>query len=390
MDPEDALLTREQRDIRDEARKFATEKILPRAIEMDEADEFPHDLYLQIAQLGFLGLTLPHEYGGAGADELSMCLVLEEFAHASGAIANATLLAKLQAEMIAREGTEAQRMRHIPNIVEGNSICLIAVTEPEAGTDVANVKTTATEHDGSWRLNGTKCFMTGGTLGDHAVVLARTGGAEGRHEFTTFLVPKSVTGDPKEGFVVDHKDRLMGMRGIGTADIGFRGAQLSSEDILGTRGDGFKAVMRSFNSARIAIAALALGLARSAADAAVQYAQQRSAFGQPIGDFQSISASLADMSTRITAARLLVHRAATLKDRNQDYRIAASMAKLHASDVAVQVASEALQVHGGYGYTKGTVVERVYRDAKLTQIYEGTNQIHRVIIARHLAKAGHV
>jgi alkylation response protein AidB-like acyl-CoA dehydrogenase len=378
----DAFLTEDQRAARELARHFADERVAPRAAAIDRDDEFPHDLHSELAKLGFLGLTVPEEYGGAGADEVSLCLVMEELARRSGTVANALLLCKLQSELILRAGTEEQKCELVPAIVTGERICLIAVTEPGAGTDVSGITTRAERTDGGWILNGTKAFMTGGAVGEVAIVLARTAKDEGHKSFTTFVVGKSPDGDGSKGFLVGHKDELMGMRGLGTAGIVLADTFVSDSAVLGEPGEGFVNVMRSFDNGRIVIACLALGLAAGALAESVGYAKERRAFGRSIEKFQAVQLMIADMVVETEAARLLIHQAARLKDAGHDYRVAASMAKLFASDIAVRTASNAVQVHGGYGYTKESTVERIFRDAKLTQIYEGTNQIQRVILAR--------
>ena len=387
-DYDDLFLTEDQRSARDLARRFATERVAPLAAAIDRDDEFPRGLYREMADLGLLGLTSPEEYGGGGADDLSMSLVLEELARACGTVANAVLLAKLQSDLIVRLGNDEQRKDVVPDIASGKRICLIAVTEPGAGTDVGGITTKATSTDDGWVLNGTKAFMTGGAVGDVAVVLARTGnGDAGRGAFTTFLVEKSPDGDPSRGFLVGHKDELMGMRGLATAGIILDGTRVRASAVLGITGSGFDNVMRSFDNGRIVIASLALGLAQGALDASVAYAKERVAFGRAIEKFQAVQALIADMVVDTHAARLLVRQAAALKDAGEPFATEASIAKLFASDVAVRTASNAVQVHGGYGYTKEAVVERIYRDAKLTQIYEGTNQVQRVIIARDALSA---
>lgn len=382
------FLTEDQRDARDLARRFATDKVAPRAAEIDRDDEFPRDLYAGMAEMGLLGLNVPTEYGGAGTDELTTTLVMEELARASGTVANALLLAKLQTELIGRVGTEEQKQQYIPDVVAGRRICLIAVTEPGAGTDVAGIQTRAAECDGGWRLSGTKAFMTAGAVGDVAVVLARTSKDAGHVSLTTFLVEKSPDGDPSSGFVVGHKDELMGMRGLATAGIVLDDTFVPSSAVLGEVGQGFVNVMRSFDNGRIVIASLALGLAVRALDESVAYARERQAFGRSIENFQAVQMLIADMAVGADSARHAIHYAARLKDQGLPFSLEASMAKLLASDVAVRSTDNAVQVHGGYGYTKESVVERLYRDAKLTQIYEGTNQIQRVIIAKHLLRAG--
>lgn len=384
----DCFLTQDQREARDLARRFATERVAPRAAAIDRDDEFPWDLYAAMADLGFLGLNTSSEFGGVGADELTMALVMEELAWGSGTVANALLLAKLQSELIGRLGTAEQCERHLPEIVAGRQICLIAATEPGAGTDVAGIQTRAVPSDDGWRISGTKAYMTAGAIGDTAVVLARTSTEPGHSSLTTFIVEKSPDGDPTRGFVAGHKDELMGMRGLATAGIILDGTAVPSSAVLGEVGGGFGNVMRSFDNGRIVIACLALGLATRALDESVSYARERQAFGRSIDKFQLVQQMIADMAVGTQAARHAIHHAARLKDKGMPYSCEASVAKLLASDVAVRSTDNAVQVHGGYGYTKESVVERLYRDAKLTQIYEGTNQIQRIIISRHVLGAG--
>ena len=374
--------------VRETVRKFAESEVVPRAAEIDRSDEFPHDLYARMAELGLLGLTTPEEYGGQGADEVSMSITLEELARASGTVANACLLAKLQSELICRAGTEQQRRRFVPDIAGGRRICLIAVTEPGAGSDVGAITTRARRDGDDWVLDGNKAFMTAGAVGDLAVVLARTDPDAGSRGLTAFLVERSPDGDPAKGFLPDHKEELLGMRGLATAGISLSGTRVPAANVIGEPDRGMSVVLRSFTNGRIVIASLALGLAVGALDASVDYVTSRRAFGQRIGDFQGVQFMVADAHVGIEAARLLIHQAAALKDQGQPFAREASQAKLFASDTAMRVATDALQMHGGYGYTKDAVVERIFRDAKLTQIYEGTNQIQRVIIARDLLGSG--
>lgn len=383
----DPFLDEDQKEARNLARRFAREVVEPRAAAIDRDDEYPWDVYTAMGDIGLLGLNVASEYGGTGADELTMVLVMEEVARASAAVSNALLLAKLQSELITVLGTPEQKAAHLPAIVSGKSVFLIAATEPQAGSDVASIATKARRVGDEWEITGTKAFMTSGAVGHHAVVLARTGDEPGRRSLSTFLVPRSPDGDPATGFVVGHKDELMGMRGIGTAGIVLDGTRVPADALLGEEGRGFNNCLRSFTNGRIVIAALSLGLAVRALEESMAYARERRAFGSSIADFQAVQQMVADMALAVHSARLTLHHAARLKDLGKPFAQEAAMAKLLASDVAVRATADAVQVHGGFGYTKESVVERLYRDAKLTQIYEGTNQIQRVIIARNLLKA---
>ena len=383
MDP---FLTGDQREARDLARRFADEVVAPRAAAIDRDDDYPWDVYAAMADIGLLGLNVAPEFGGTGADELTMALVMEEVSRASASVSNALLLAKLQSELISLLGTSEQKAAYLPDLVSGKTIWLIAATEPQAGSDVAAIRTKARLGDDAWEITGTKAFMTSGAVGQHAVVLARTSDEPGHGSFTTFLVPRSPDGDPTKGFIVGHKDELMGMRGIGTAGIILDGTRVPADAVLGTVGEGFRHCMRSFSNGRIVIAGLALGIAVSALEESISYAAERRAFGREIGTFQAVQQMIADIALDVHAARLAVHHAARLKDLGRPFSQEASMAKLLASDGAVRSAANAVQIHGGYGYTKESTVERLYRDAKLTQIYEGTNQIQRVIISRGLLR----
>lgn len=375
-------LTEEQRMMREMAREFAEREVRPIARHLDRTDEFPLDLYRKMGEMGLLNVTLPPEYGGAGLDNVCQSLIVEELARGSGAIANACLLAKLQSDFIYNFGSAQQKERWVRAIATGQAICVIANTEPEAGSDAAGIQTRAVRSGDGYTITGTKAFITAGAVSDLAVVLAKTDPSMGHRGISAFIVERD-----RPGYVVGRKDDLMGMRGLATSELVFDNCWVPAENLIGREGEGFKYVMESFNNGRIMIAALALGLAQAAMDESLQYAQQRHAFGQPIANFQAIQFMLADMAVQIDAARLLIHRAASLKDRGQPYIKEAAQAKLFASDVAQRVATDAVQIHGGYGYTKEARVEQIYRDAKLTQIYEGTNQIQRIIIAKQLLRS---
>jgi alkylation response protein AidB-like acyl-CoA dehydrogenase len=378
-------LTAERAEVRrllqETVREFARRDVAPRAAEIDRTDTFPWDLYRRLGELGLLGMTLPPEYGGEGLDNVSLCLALEELAAASATLANAALLAKIQGDYLLRNCDERQKRRYLPPLARGEEICLIAATEPGTGSDVAAIETTAVRRDGGWVLNGEKVYITSGLVGAFAVVIAKTDPGAGHRGLSAFIVERDTP-----GFSAEKSDEFMGMRGLGTSSLRFDDCFVPAENLIGEENGGFSQAMHSFNTGRIVIATLALGITRAALEESRRYAEQRHAFGQPIGDFQAVQFMLADMATEVEAARLLIHQAARLKDEDRPFAKEASMAKLFASDAAQRAATNAVQIHGGYGYTKAATVERLYRDSKLTQIYEGTNQIQRLIIARHLRR----
>ncbi|HEV8306628.1 MAG TPA: acyl-CoA dehydrogenase family protein [Methylomirabilota bacterium] len=374
-------LTDAQRLTRDLVREFAEREVKPRAAEIDRADEFPGDLYKRMAELDILGMTVPSEYGGSGADTLSWCIAQEELARASAAVADAQLLSKLMSDMILANGTEAQRRRYLPAMVRGEKICAIAQTEPGAGSDVAGIQTTATPTADGYILNGTKRFITAALVCELAVVVATTDRRKGRAGITLLLVEM---GTP--GFARGSKESLLGVRGLATGELVFEDCRVPRSALLGGEGEGFKRAMISLDTGRIGIGAQALGIAQAAMEAAVAYARQRPAFGQPIAGFQAVQFMLADMSAQIEASRLLLRKAACLKDRGRPLIREAAEAKLVASETAARVTTDALQIHGAYGYSTEFPIERLYRDARVYQIWEGTSQIQRLVIARQLLK----
>ena len=374
-------LTNAQRLTRDMVREFAEREVRPRAAEIDRTDEFPGDLYKRMAELGILGMTLPAEYGGAGADTVTWSIVQEELARASAVVADAQLLAKLMGDMILRNGTEAQRRQHLPAMARGEKICVIAQTEPGAGSDVAGIQTAATPSGDGYRLSGTKRFITEAMVCDLAVVVATVDRRRGRDGITLFLVEM---GTP--GFARGSKESLMGVRGLATGELVFDDCFVPRSSLLGLEGEGFKRAMVSLDAGRIGIGSQAVGLAQAAMEAAIAYAKERQAFGQPIAGFQAIQSMLANMSTRIEAARLLLRKAAFLKDQGRPIVREAAEAKLLASEVAAQATTDALQIHGAYGYSTEFPVERLYRDARVYQIWEGTSEIQRLVIGRQLLK----
>jgi len=368
-------LTDAQRLIRDLVREFAEREVAPRAAEIDRTDEFPWDLYKGMAELEILGMTVPVEYGGSGADTLSWCVAQEELARASAAVADSQLLCKLMCDMILANGTEAQKRQYLHALAHGERICVIAQTEPGTGSDVAGIQTTATPIADGYVLNGTKRFITAAMVCDLAVVVTTTDRRKGRDGITLFLVEM---GTP--GFTRGSKERLLGVRGLGTGELVFENCRVPASCRLGGEGEGFRRAMISLDTGRIGIGAQALGIAQAAMDAAITYAKQRPAFGQPIAAFQAVQFMLADMSAQIEAARLLLRKAAFLKDQGRPIIREAAEAKLVASETAARVTTDALQIHGAYGYSTEFPVERLYRDARVYQIWEGTSQIQRLVI----------
>jgi alkylation response protein AidB-like acyl-CoA dehydrogenase len=377
----DLELTEAQRLVADTVRAFARKEVAPRAADIDRTDEFPRDLYRRLADLGLLGLTLPAEYGGAAADTLTWTLCQEELARASAAVAHAQLLAVILGELIREQGSEAQRRRWLPAMARGEAICVIAQTEPGGGSDVAGLTTYARPAADGWVLNGTKRFITAAQVCDVAVVVATTDPGLGRDGIAMFLVE---AGTP--GFRVGSKDHVMGLHGVGTGELVFDDCHVPRAALLGSERGGFKRAMESLNTGRVGIAAQALGVAQAALDAALAYAQTRVAFGRPIAELQAIQFLLADMSVQVEAVRLLVRRAAWRRDRGRPIAREAAEAKLMAAETAVRVTSDALQIHGAAGYATESPVERLYRDARVYPIFEGTSQIQRVVIARQLLR----
>jgi len=374
-------LTDEQRMLRDMVREFAEKEIKPRAAEIDRTDEVPWDLRCRMADLGILGMCLPPEYGGAGMDTVCWAIAQEEMARAAVVVAGIQELSKLMQDMILTNGTEVQKRKYLPAMAKGEITCVIAQTEPGAGSDVAGIQTTARPDRGGYVLNGTKRFISFAMVADLAVVVATVDKSKGRQGITLFLVEN---GTP--GFSRGSKEHLMGVRGMATGELVFDNCWVSKDCLLGGEGEGFKRAMLSLDTGRIAIGSQALGLAQAAMEEAVRYAKQRTAFGGPIASLQAIQFKLADMSAGIEAARLRLRHAAWLKDQGRPIIREASEAKLLASELAVRVTAEALQIHGAYGYSADFPIERMYRDAKVYQIWEGTSEIQRVVIARQLLK----
>lgn len=377
----DFALTETQQLMRDVVRAFADKEVKPRAAAIDREDAFPRDLYRRLAELGLLGMTLPPEYGGAGADTVSWAIVQEELARACPAVADAQLVAKLMSDVILANAAPELRARYLPAIARGEKIPVIAQTEPGAGSDVAGVQTLARPAGDGWVLNGTKRFITMALVADLAIVVATTDRTRRHEAIALFLVDAATP-----GFRYGAPDPVMGLRGLATGELVFEDCRVGPEALLAPPGEGFKQAMRSLNRGRVGIGAQAVGLAQAAMEEALGYSRQRTAFGQPIAAFQAIQFMLADMSAAIEAARWLVRRAAWLVDQGRMPVREAAEAKLVASETAVRVAHDALQIHGAAGYSSESAIERLYRDARLYPIWEGTSQIQRIIIARELLR----
>ena len=380
-------LTPEQEEFRKSVRAFSEDVIRPRAEEMDRAEELPMDIVKQMAELGLFGLPFPEEYGGQGADFLTLCLAIEEIARVDSSIA-ITLEAAvgLGANPILHFGTEEQKQRWLVPMAQGEIFGAFGLTEPGGGTDAEATKTTATLEGGQWVINGSKAFITNsGTPITGLVTITATTGrrSDGSKEISGIIVPTD-----SQGFEVGPPYRKLGWRASDTHELAFNDVRVPEGNLLGKRGRGFAQFLQILDDGRIAIAALGVGLAQGCLEESVRYANEREAFGRPIGAFQGLQFKVADMQIRVETARLAVYKAAWLKEQGRPYKAAASLAKVHATDIAVTCAREAVQIHGGYGYMEEFPVARYYRDAKVLEIGEGTNEIQRILIARDLGMPG--
>ena len=378
----DLALTQEQELAQRTARDFAREKVLPLAREIDEKGKVPPALISEMASLGFLGIYVPDSYGGAGLDALSYALVCEEINRAcasTGVIMSSHL--SLVVDPLLHYGSDAQKDRFLRPLASGEKLGCFALSEPASGSDAAAMRTSARRDGDAWVLNGTKNFITNGASADVALVFAQTDANARKRGIAAFIVQK---GTP--GFSVGKLEHKLGIRGSDTAQLLFQDCRVPAANLLGEAGGGFKIALATLDGGRISIAAQAVGIARACLEDSLAYAKEREAFGKKIVEFQAIQWKLADMATEIDAARLLVWRAATLKDRGEDHILAAAQAKLFASDVAVRAARECVQIFGGYGYLTDFPAERHYRDAKITEIYEGTSEIMNLVIAEEILK----
>jgi alkylation response protein AidB-like acyl-CoA dehydrogenase len=373
VNPEQEMMVKIVRDL-------AEKEIAPRAEEVDLKGEFPWENIKAMNELGLLGLTTPEEYGGSLVDSVTYMAVIEEISKACAATGAIMAIHSSAGVMgIVNYGTEKQKQKYLPRLAEEGKIAAFALTEPGAGSDASSVKTTAVLDGDEYVLNGTKCFISNGGVADVYTVFAMTDRSKGVKGISAFIVEH---GTP--GFSYGKIENKMGIRGSATSELIFDNCRIPKENLLGNEGEGFKIAMQVLDGARIGVGAQAVGIAQAAYEAALQYSKEREQFGKPIFAFQAISFMLADMAIQIEAARLMVHKAAWLKDAGLPYGKEAAMAKTIASDMAQKVTADAVQIMGGYGYSKEYPVERYMRDAKITQIYEGTNQILRVVIANYL------
>ena len=379
-------LSKEHEMARTLFREFAEKEVKPLAQEVDETEQFPKETVAKMAQCGFLGIPVPKEYGGQGCDPLAYAMCVEELSKVcgtTGVIVSAHT--SLCCDPIQTYGTEEQKQKYLVPLAKGEKLGAFGLTEPGAGTDAQGQQTKAVLDGDEWVLNGTKIFITNGKEADVYVVIAVTGTVENRgrlqKEISAFIVEK---GTP--GFTFGTKEKKMGIRGSATYELIFTDCRIPKENLLGKKGEGFKIAMHTLDGGRIGIAAQALGIAEGALERTVEYVKERKQFGRSIAQFQNTQFQLADMATKVQAAQMMVYRAAVAKATQKEYGYEAAMAKLYAAEVAMEVTTKAVQLHGGYGYIREYDVERMMRDAKITEIYEGTSEVQRMVISANLLK----
>lgn len=375
--------TEEQQQLRKEIRDFATREIAPNVMRWDEASEFPGELVKELGRMGLMGIIFPPEYGGAGLGYVEYVLAIEELSRVDGSVG--IIVAShnsLATNHIFIAGTEQQHQKYVTKLASGEWLGAWGLTEPGSGSDAGSARTTAVKRGDRWVLNGNKTFITNGHYADVAVVIAVTDRSKGTHGLSAFVVEK---GTP--GFRPGKKENKLGLRASDTSELIFEDCEVPEENLLGTEGEGFIDAMRVLDGGRISIAALSLGIAQGAFDAALKYAKERKQFGKMISEFQGIQWKLADMATQLDAAKLLTFRAAQMKDAGRKTTLESAMAKLYASEAAVKICDECVQLHGGYGFIKDYPAEKFYRDVKLCTIGEGTSEIQRMVIAREVLKS---
>jgi alkylation response protein AidB-like acyl-CoA dehydrogenase len=362
------------------AREFAENEMRPVVMKHDESQEFPFEIVRKLGELGFMGMTWPEELGGAGLGDLEAAMVIEELARVDPSVAlTVASHNSLCTGHIMLFGNDAQKEKYVPDLASGRKLGAWGLTEPGSGSDSGGMRTTARPEGDGWVLNGSKTFITQGSVGGTYVVMAVTGPGEGKKGISAFIVPRGL-----RGFTIGKKENKLGMRSSDTATLLFDEVALPGENLLGSAGAGFRQALTVLDGGRIGIAALSVGIAQGAMDASIAYAKGRHQFGRALAEFQAIQWKIAGMATEINAARLMTHRAAWLKSRGEPFSLAASQAKYFASEAAVRAANEAVQIHGGYGFIKEYPVEKFYRDVKLMTIGEGTSEVQKMIIARHV------
>ena len=375
-------LTEEQRMIQEMARGFAQKEVLPKAAELDESGRYPADLVRQMAELGLLGVAVPEEYGGAGMDTISYVIAMEEIARACASTAVImSVNNSLVCDPLLKFGAEEQKKKYLVPLASGRKLGCFGLTEPGAGSDAGSQKTTAARNGDHYVVNGTKNFITNAPEADYCILFTMTDKGKKHKGITTFILDLK-----SNGVTIGKHEKKMGIKASPTSSIVLEDVKIPAADRLGNEGDGFKVAMATLDGGRIGIAAQAIGIARASLEDSLAYAKDRKQFGQPIAEFQAIQWMLADMATEIDAARLLAYRAAWLKDRKARHSKESAMAKLFASEAAMRAGVKGIQIHGGYGYIKEYPAERHFRDAKITEIYEGTSEIQRLVISAALLK----
>jgi len=376
----DFTLTESQKAVQDLAQSFAEKEMRPVVMKYDESQDFPFEIVSKLAQLGFMGITVPDELGGAGLTELEAIVIIEELAKVDPSVAlTVASHNSLCTGHIMAFANDDQKKKYVPDLASGRKLGAWGLTEPSSGSDAGGMKTLATRNGSDWILNGSKTFITQGSVGSTYVVMAHTERGKGKESISAFILEKGM-----KGFSVGKKENKLGMRCSDTATLVFENVRVPGENLIGKVGEGFKEALAVLDGGRIGIAALSVGIAQAALEASVKYAKERTQFGKTLGEFQAIQWKLADMATEISAARLLTQRAAWMKTKGMNINLAVAQAKYFASEAAVRATNEAVQIHGGYGLIKEFPVEKLYRDVKLMTIGEGTSEVQKMVIARNL------
>ncbi len=378
----DFKLTERQEEVKLLSRDFSVNEIAPHIMKYDESQEFPYEIAAKLGEMGFLGIIFPEEYGGANFNSIEYAIIIEEISRIDPSVG--LIVAShngLCTNHIFSFGNEAQKKKYLPDLTTGKKLGAWGLTENVSGSDAVSMATTAVKNRDHYIINGSKVFITQGTVGEVTVVTAVTNKENPKKGISAFILEKGM-----KGFIVGKKENKLGMRASDTAELIFDNVLVPSENLIGKENEGFDQVLKILDGGRIAIAALSVGIAQGALDAVIKYSKERKQFGKYLADFQATQFKIAEMATEIDAARLLVYKAAGLKDAGQKFNLESSMAKLFASETAVRAANEAVQIHGGYGFIKEFPVEKLYRDVKLTTIGEGTSEVQRMIIARNLLK----